>query len=54
MGHTAGTERPVDVRRKKKKGKKEEEAAVLTNYAYTPLLFLCMQKFVPEGSDSEW
>lgn len=52
MGHTAGTERPVDARQKKKTKKKTEEAAVLTNYAYAPLLFLCMQKFVPEGSDS--
>lgn len=31
-----------------------KKKATLTNYAYTlPLLFLCMQEFVPEGSDSE-
>lgn len=42
MGHTAGTERPVDIMKKP-----------TTNYAYNPLLFLCMQEFVPKRSDNE-
>lgn len=25
--------------------------ATLTNYAHIPLLYLCMQEFVPKGSD---
>lgn len=39
MGHTMGTERPVDFKKKK---------ATLTNYACTPLLILCMQEFCPQ------